>query len=101
VSRLIIPGVNEPREDERLLICRVPTGPETICGKLFPERQLREWQRHTGLCAREHMDAIRERAPSERLKMLDHPDPEYAEHMRKVGEQMRAEGRWETKPNER
>lgn len=98
MSKLVLPGLHGA---EPTMICRVATGPEDICGKLFYPGEERQWQNHVGECARAHIAEIMERAPSNRFRWAEDQDPEYTEHMAKVGRQMRAEGRWETKPHER
>jgi hypothetical protein len=97
-SKIVLPGLHGA---EPTMICRVPTGPEDICGKPFYPGEELAWQRHVGECARAHMDAIKERSPASRNAWAEDWDPEYSAFMEKVGRRMLAEGRWETKPNER
>jgi hypothetical protein len=91
----------QPDPDERLMVCRVVTGPGEICGMTFTRPDV--WQRHVGRCARAHMDEIRAESLRARMPVFDEEswDPEVSEHMAKVGARMKAEGRLEVKPSER
>ena len=87
------------------MVCRVPVGPDEddICGELFYPGEERKWAKHCGECAAQHRDVIEQQSPRNRLPIFDENawDPEVAEHMRKVGERMKAEGRLEVLPSER
>lgn len=112
--RIILPG--EVAQRRAGLTIYVPRGHEVdppsitgvcnFCGARF-ERKGEEaaWEQHTARCGQKHLDDIRAMAPSEvnRGTIWDENswDPEVAEHMRKVGRRMRAEGRLETHPSER
>lgn len=100
MSRIILPGLHG---EEPFLVCRVPDGKGGICGRLFYERERLAWQQHVGRCARSHEAEIRAESLKGRMPVFDPEnwDPQYEEHMRKVGERMLREGRLETKPNER
>lgn len=76
-------------------ICLVPG-----CEVTFGEHERREYQEHTGRCARENMDKIRAQTAPHPVLGGDF-DPEVTAHMRKVGQRMLAEGRMEVKPSER
>jgi hypothetical protein len=76
-----------------------------ICKAQFREGQERTYQQHVGRCFHEHRDELMASAPSERKKgtVWDSEtvgDPEIEEHYLRVGERMRAENRWEMRPNE-
>jgi hypothetical protein len=108
---LILPGPQPPRGGLSIL---VPRGYEDnddrqrgecfLCGALFAAGD--DVVAHMKKCvhAAGH-DVRQERAEKvDRLEIFLDPnafDPEVDEHMRKVGERMRAEGRWEVKPSER
>lgn len=74
-------------------VCEVP---------FFTDRDVRQ---HMG--SPEHEDGVqRAREAEQRSRALlafmhEDPDPEITEHMRKVGERMRREGRWVVHPNEK
>lgn len=78
-----------------------PTGRCYTCGVPFFSRE--EGERHMGPCARSRMDELKALRVSERLPFMDEEawDPEVAAHLRKVGDRMLKEGRWEVKPSER
>lgn len=99
MTKIYLPGLHG---QEPTMVCRVPTGNGETCGKRFYPGEERAWQRHMTRCAAEHEDAIHGESLKTRLPVFDDAnwDPEYSEHMRKVGERMLAEGRLETKPNE-
>lgn len=84
-----------------LMVCRVKTK-DGFCGKVFRAGEERKWQRHTAECARENIDHILAASPRRKLPFLDEEawDPEYSAYMRKVGDRMKAEGRFEFKPGE-
>lgn len=96
---LWLPG--DPDPDERLMVCRVVTGPGEICGMTFTRQDV--WQRHVGRCARAHIDEIRAESMRARMPVLDEAnwDPEWSEHQQEVGRRMVAEGRLVPRPNER
>ena len=99
MSKLFLPGLHGA---EPTMICRVPTGEGEICGRLYYPGEEREWQKHCGECARKHMDAIQAERPSVRLPAIyESWDPEVEEHMRRVGERMKKEGRLTVHPSER
>jgi hypothetical protein len=89
LTRLVLPGVGEP------------DWPCHMCGENLPSQ--REHERHVGPCARAKMDEIHAAVEVRRRSIFDTRswDPEVAEHMRKVGERMKAEGRSEVRPDER
>ena len=72
-----------------------------MCGEELPNQRAHE--AHVGPCARSKMGEIHAALEVRRRSIFDSRswDPEIAEHMRKVGERMKAEGRMEVKPNER
>jgi hypothetical protein len=84
------------------MVCTVPTGGGEVCGKRFYPGEERAWQRHVGECARAHEAEIAAVSLKRRMPVFDDDtwDPEWAEHMRKLGARMKAEGRLETKPHE-
>lgn len=91
----IPPSARESEVDERTLGCH-------LCKRLWPKRQRREWERHFAACVSEHRDEIEQQSRARRLDgLLDPWDPEVAEHMAKVGERMKREGRLEVHPSER
>jgi hypothetical protein len=100
-TRLWLPG--QPDPDERLMVCRVITGPDETCGKVFRRGEEKAWQMHVGACARAHVDQIHAESLRTRIPILDPNswDPEVERHMREVGERMKREGRLEVKPSER
>lgn len=89
MSDLILPGVG--RAD---WVCN-------MCGEELPNQRAHE--RHVGPCARSKMDEIHAAVEIRRRGIFDSRswDPEVAEHMRKVGERMKEEGRLEVDPSER
>jgi hypothetical protein len=89
VTDLFLPGVGKPR------------WPCHMCGEELPNQ--REHERHVGPCARAKMGEIHAALEVRRRSIFDNRnwDPEIAEHMRKVGERMKAEGRMELRPDER
>jgi hypothetical protein len=84
-------------------VCRVPVNDDgDLCGRLFYEDENRAFQAHTIKCVQANRAHIEALVKARTLDGLLVPwDPEVAEHMRKVGETMKREGRWEVKPNER
>jgi hypothetical protein len=77
-----------------------------VCGTVFFEGEEQSAPRHMGKCAKRNLDDLRaELDPKERWKgsAMDPNswDPEVAEYLRGVGDRMLAEGRLESKPNER
>jgi hypothetical protein len=109
--RIILPGdpsrrdrltIHVPRGavDERPVIgrCLVPG-----CDRRFYRGEEQAWQRHVGDCARANLDRIRETSLAARMPVFDPAtwDPEVAEHMRRVGDRMRREGRWTVNPSEK
>lgn len=97
---LIIPGVTHDDEEPRY-VCTVPVAPNEICGRCWYDGEERAYQQHVGRCARDHMDEIHAQRLAERLPAFAPMDPEIEEHMRKVGDRMKREGRLEVKPSER
>lgn len=64
----------------------------------------REYEQHVVACSQRHMNEILAAREEEKRRngvSFGHPDPELEEHMRRVGERMRREGRLIVKPNER
>lgn len=115
MGRLILPGRHQRPggltiyvpgsvADEHVprFVCRVPQGDGRVCGQTF-ETEL-AWESHMrGCVARTGEDRMRRDSPSVRMPVFDEAswDPEWAEHQRRIGERMRREGRWTTRPNER
>jgi hypothetical protein len=109
VSRLILPGPQPPRG---ALTIHVPRGYEErpavgscyLCGAEFAEGDNVIAHMRKCVNAAGH-DVQQDRIDKvDRLEIFLDPnawDPEVEAHLRKVGERMRAEGRWEVKPNER
>jgi hypothetical protein len=96
---LILPHSAQPK-----YVCRVPTDDGSLCGKRFYEDEQRKFQSHVIACSKEHEAAVQAERPSSKVPVLydrDFWDPEYEDHMRKVGNRMVAEGRMEMRPNER
>lgn len=87
------------------MICRVivSAAERVICGRLFEPGEERAWEKHCGDCAMQHIDEIRAASPRTRMPVFDPNawDVEIDEHMRKLGERMRREGRLEVRKNER
>lgn len=85
-----------------LILVRDPTGYCGLCDTPFySDRDLR-----AHLATIEHREQAEqaveaERARKARLAFMDDVDVEVEEHLRKVGQRMRREGRWEVKPNEK
>lgn len=83
--------------------CTVPTGPGKVCG--HPAWSEREALSHAETCANQHENEIHAESPRSKLPFFydseRYGDPEYEQHMAKVGKRMVAEGRMETRPNER
>lgn len=99
---IIVPrGYESENAPEPTMVCRVPINEEDLCLKGFYPGEERAFQRHVGICARQHRDAIEERRKRLAIFHEDAWDPEIAAHMRKVGERMKREGRLVVKPNER
>jgi hypothetical protein len=96
---LWLPGSVDP--PERLMVCRVVTGPGETCGRTFTRPDV--WQRHVGRCARAHMDEIRAESLTARMPVFDIENwsPDAERHVLAVGERMKAEGRLDMKPHER
>lgn len=86
-----------------LLLFREPTGQCDLCETPFySDRDLRAHFATPEHKAAAEAEILEREAEKQRLAFLHHdPDPEVTEHLRKVGERMKAEGRWEVKPNER
>jgi hypothetical protein len=102
MTRLFVPGATRD-EQEPKFVCRVPVNDDgELCGRLFYEDENRAFQLHATKCAaanRSHIEALSKARTLDGL--LSPWDPEVDEHMRKVGRQMRKEGRWTVNPNER
>lgn len=92
-------------EAQGYMICRVivSASERVICGRIFEPGEKRAWQEHCGTCAMEHINEIRAASPRARMPVFDPAswDTEIEEHMRKVGERMRNEGRFEVRRSER
>lgn len=122
--KVILPGDAEPRtggltihvpsgyadeqeaaQEPGSLVCLVIVDHDKrlMCGKVFGPHRRRAFQRHTGRCARKHMDEIRKAALAHRVPIMDEAawDPEVAAHMQRVGERMLREGRLTVHPSER
>lgn len=104
MGAVILPGAQGRGRGLQIL---VPHGYEDVivgkclvpgCGATFYQGQEQQWQRHVGDCARENMDAIREKM--HRLSIFDDFDPEVTAHLRKVGKRMLAERRMTVLPHE-
>jgi hypothetical protein len=99
MSRLIVVG---GLRREPAFHCRVPTGPEEVCGAVFFEEEQRKFAQHVKECARKHEREIAEASPRVQQPLWHtDDDPEVAAHMKRVGERMLEEGRLVTKPNEK
>lgn len=76
-----------------------------VCDATFYRGSEDEWQRHVGECARSHLGEIMDARAEEKQRMAifqpDAWDPEFREHMDKVGARMKREGRLVQRPNER
>lgn len=88
-----------------LILVREPLGACHVCGSpFFSDRDMR-----AHFASREHHEAMEAAladrvAQKRRLAFIhsdDENDVEIEAHLRKVGQRMRREGRWELKPNER
>jgi hypothetical protein len=88
-----------------LILVRDPIGSCALCEcPFYSDRDLRA---HFGTIA--HREAAQaaiqaEQRRKQRLAFLHDPDlndVEVEEHLRKVGQRMRREGRWEVRPNEK
>lgn len=101
LSIMVPRGYEQEDAPEPSMVCRVPVNAEDLCLQPFYPGEERAFQAHVGRCAREHRDAIEERRKRLALFREEAWDPEVAEHMRKVGERMKREGRLEVKPSER
>jgi len=112
MSGLIIPG--EPRRGGLTIyvpgkyadtpgtrfVCRVPTGPRSVCGAEFTSHA--SLMRHLrNECVSRHEQEIRTLSLKQRMPMFQSWDPEVDAHMKKVRDRMLKEGRWHVKPNER
>lgn len=100
---LIVPGVTHD-EEEPAYVCTVPVSEDgEICGRCWYDGEERAYQAHVGKCARSHLQEIDAQRLKTRAPIFDEEswDPEVAEHLRKVGKRMRAEGRLEVRPNEK
>lgn len=95
----------EQAEDQGGHICRVlvDAEEERICGTTFALDDEAGYLRHLRQCVSDHRDVIHAASPRTKMPWLDPEawDPEIDEHMRKVGERMLEEGRFEVKPSER
>ena len=81
-------------------VCRVPTGPRSICGAEF--RSHESLVRHLrNECVSRHEEEIHTSSLRARMPVLESWDPEVDAHMKRVGERMRREGRWTVRPSER
>lgn len=78
-----------------------PIGGCYVCGTPFFPGD--DHVAHFKRCVKENEADLREQSIKKRMPMFDGDtwDPEIESHMKKVGERMLAEGRWEVKPNER
>lgn len=93
-----VPAQYAQYADEPLIgHCTVPG-----CGARFYKGQEDVWQKHVGDCARRNMDRIQAEVDAHRASPFNerHWDPEVAQHLRKVGERMKREGRYELLPSE-
>jgi hypothetical protein len=95
----------EAAEAPGALVCRVIVDHDKrlMCGKVFGPDQQQAFERHTGNCARAHLDEIRKAGLAHRVPIMDANewDPEIEAHMQKVGERMKREGRLTVHPGER
>jgi hypothetical protein len=107
VSRLWTPGNPDAEGQSEILVPRgyeqAPKYRCRVCGAAFWDGQESKYESHVGACARAELEALKADSPKARMPWSDEEnwDPEAAEHLRKVGERMLAEGRLETKPSER
>jgi hypothetical protein len=121
--KLILPGdtartggltihVPSGYEDERdaaqqpgALVCHVIVDHDKrlMCGKIFGPEERGKFEKHTGDCARKHLDEIRKAGIAHRVAIMDPAtwDPEVEAHMNELGKRMLREGRLTVKPNER
>lgn len=104
---LILAGTPKPRAGLSIILPRGVERPATgecyLCGEMFAAGD--NVVAHMKKCVADagHDHRIEHEEKKERLAIFseDAWDPEVAAHLRKVGERMLAEGRWEVKPNER
>jgi hypothetical protein len=116
MSRIILPNEGTPGRTLHVPRQYASHDPEVVVGRcLVPgcERQGQPfyrgqedlWQKHVGWCARRNRDeieaAIQERKDRLPVFQRDAWDPEVRDHMDKVGERMKREGRLVVKPSER
>lgn len=97
--KLILPRSAQPK-----YVCRVPTDEGGGCGEPFYEDERQAFEAHVIACATRNENAVQAERPSNQVPVLydrDFWDPEYEDHMRKVGRRMVREGRKEIRPNER
>jgi len=82
---------------------RRPLGYCGICDVPFYSDRDRDRHLRSGVhAAQVEVERQAEQARREGMTWLyEHPDPEVQQHMEKVGQRMREEGRWVVKPNER
>lgn len=109
---LILPGEAARQGVPELLVPRgYESGPRVLVGKClvcdatFHRGEEDEWQRHVGRCARQALPELMDARAEERKRLAvfdeENWNPDVAEHLRKVGKRMLAEGRMVLKPNER
>lgn len=108
IADLILPGPQPPKGGLSIWVPRgyeerPPTATCNMCGGAFAGEA--ELLRHFRTCILNagHDHRAEEYEKRERLAIFQEEnwDPEVSAHLRKVGERMLAEGRWEVKPNER
>lgn len=79
----------------------IPVYKCNVCGWHFTSDEQKQWQSHVGDCARKNMDKILAKRPKGAIFGPDDVDKEAEAHLKKVGERMLKEGRWELKPEEK
>jgi hypothetical protein len=106
MSRLILPGP-QPRPGLTIMVPRgyeePPKATCFLCGSDFTSDTA--LIRHAKTCVNDagHDHRMEREEKNARLEIFSEEawDPEVSAHLRKVGQQMLKEGRWEVKPNER
>jgi hypothetical protein len=98
-AQLLVPrGYEDPEPPVMVGVCHT-------CDARFYRGQEEDWQRHVGDCARAHLGEIMAARAEHKKRMAvfddDSWDPEIRQHMDKVGERMKREGRLVVRPNER
>lgn len=88
---------------EPTMACRVPTGPNEVCGAAFWPGEEAAFEAHLVRCAKAHETEIHNESPRTRLPLFTEEawDPEVASHLKKVGERMLKEGRFVMHKSER